>query len=101
VTFEEADEAYFVRYFARNLLVGSEIRANSPAMDWMHQVQCGKLTGPCEYGTQCYCDLVTVTLCTEVTTIIQGRYPYGIEGKLDICIQRRTTTEQHTTFNCI
>jgi hypothetical protein len=29
----------------------------------------------------------------------QVQVPYGIEDKLDGCIQRKTTTKQHSNFN--
>ena len=59
-------------YHARYLLHGSEIRENSPVMDRMHQVRCERVAGHCQYGSQCYFDIVTVTLYAEFTTHYTG-----------------------------
>jgi hypothetical protein len=68
VTFEEADETYFIWYYARYLPEGTEICKNSPVFDGMHQVQYGRVAGHCQYDTQYYFDIMTVTLDMELIT---------------------------------
>jgi hypothetical protein len=44
----------------------------APVLDGMHQVQYGRVAGHCQYGSQYYFDIMTVTLDTELTTHYTG-----------------------------
>ena len=108
VTFEEADEACFIWYYARYLPEGSEIRENSRVLDRTHQVQYGRVAGHCQYGSQYYFDIMTVALDTELTTHYTGTKSMGDRSSVRCYISFTVllgiilvNNQLHAIFQCI